>query len=294
MAVGISIITPSFNTPQRYLHDAAISLALQDDPKNVEWIIIDDHSDSQHRRQLHDTANWASNDLGLEVRLEENHGERGPGATRNVGIAVAKAPYIGVLDSDDALEKGAVTRTLDAARRNPKADLIFTDHARLDEGLEQTLYEKQKSKWFSLHSVHKGTLADPQYALCFVGHFTVLRAATLRSIGGYKNIRGEDYDLHLRLAAHTPDVNFVHVPETLFHYRKNPSSLQHDKRTLIIDGTRDLLLNHLRTQGVPAMDVRYEGRECGTLASFYTPILREGPVERPYALPSLTREEIDG
>jgi glycosyltransferase involved in cell wall biosynthesis len=95
-AGSISVIIPTFNRPH-LLRQAVDSVLAQNRPAK-EIIIVDDGSEPAYR-----TALEGLSDLDCRIRLYYLPQNRGTGAARNAGLALAKGDYIVFLDDDDLL-----------------------------------------------------------------------------------------------------------------------------------------------------------------------------------------------
>lgn len=94
----LSIIIPCYisaNLLIKYLE----SLSLED-PKNFEFIIVNDSLENSEKAILEDFKSKTS----LEIVLINNKKNVGPGESRNVGLGHASGKYVTFLDSDDTFE----------------------------------------------------------------------------------------------------------------------------------------------------------------------------------------------
>lgn len=108
----ISVVVPSYNA-ERFLARAVRSALGQ---RGVEWlevIVVDDVSSDGSVRVAHQLAAEDS-----RVKVLVNEVNRGPGGSRNAGIAAATGEWIALLDADDALAEGRLSRLVDSARES--------------------------------------------------------------------------------------------------------------------------------------------------------------------------------
>jgi hypothetical protein len=91
----ISVIVPFYNAA-RFLQQCADSL-VQQTMGDIEILLVDDGSTDQSRAIA---ASVAATDRRIAV-IEQNH--IGPGAARNRGLDIARAPYVVFVDSDDTV-----------------------------------------------------------------------------------------------------------------------------------------------------------------------------------------------
>lgn len=102
----VSIVTPFYNTGEIF-HETARSVMAQS-LQQWEWLIVNDAStDPQALGVLN---RYRSGDS--RVRILDFAENRGPGASRNAAIQLARSPWIALLDSDDLLEPTALEKWL--------------------------------------------------------------------------------------------------------------------------------------------------------------------------------------
>ena len=95
----ISIITPVFNTPARWLRECVGSV-LSQTYNNWELILIDDHSNEADT--LRSLTELAASDSRIILAKDETRG--GISAASNRGLALARGDWVALLDHDDLLE----------------------------------------------------------------------------------------------------------------------------------------------------------------------------------------------
>lgn len=103
----ISIIVPIYNTAP-YL-DRCISSLIEQTHRNLEIILINDGSADN---SLDICLEYAARDSRIQVISQEN---KGLGAARNAGLAIAKGDFIGFVDSDDYIAPHMMETLLAAA-----------------------------------------------------------------------------------------------------------------------------------------------------------------------------------
>ena len=124
MSVRVSVVIPTFNRSEDLAH--LLGDISRQTEKSLEVLVIDDGSDERHITQYERLVQ----NLGERFRfVKKVHGQagRGPGASRNRGMALAKGQYIAFCDDDDRwlasdhLERGC--QALDSC----DADLYWAD-----------------------------------------------------------------------------------------------------------------------------------------------------------------------
>lgn len=207
MSVRVSVVIPTFNRSE----DLANLLGdiSQQTEESLEVLVIDDGSDDwqiAHYESLVET-------LGHRFRFvkkEQGQTGRGPGASRNRGIALAKGQNIAFCDDDDRwlasdhLERGC--RALDSC----DADLYWADMQthRGDEVLNPSMYGE-----FSMLRAHPVRALEQMFEVDrrSMGQFLrhriihcdsmILRRSLLEVSGGYwEHLRfAEDHDFCFRV-----------------------------------------------------------------------------------------------
>jgi glycosyltransferase involved in cell wall biosynthesis len=91
--IKVSIIIPTYNTAQ--LLDRAITSAFNQTLKDIEVIVVDDHSTDN----TIDILKKYESDKRFKYKILEQN--QGPGAARNAALELAKGEFVGFIDSDD-------------------------------------------------------------------------------------------------------------------------------------------------------------------------------------------------
>lgn len=112
----VSVIVPAFNA-EAFI-EATLASAIDQSLRDIEIIVIDDVS---RDRTPEIVAKAAMRDPRIRLIRQAHNG--GPSAARNAGIALARAPWIALLDSDDRYEPDRLERMVSCAERHD-ADLV--------------------------------------------------------------------------------------------------------------------------------------------------------------------------
>ena len=203
----ITIITPVFNTPPQWLEECVESVLSQIYEK-WELILIDDNSTDAGMLKL--LPELAARDSRIVLTRIEHRG--GISAASNRGLDRAEGEWIGFLDHDDVLEPDALFQHVKWLQEHRDADLIYSDEDKLtEEGLDSPIF---KPDW------------SPDYFLScnYICHFTLIRRAVLRDVGGFRSEfdGAQDYDLFLRVIERTTRID--HIPRILYHWRRSLAS----------------------------------------------------------------------
>ncbi len=243
----VSIITPVFNTPVPWLEEAVASVE-QQAYENWELLLVDDASTNPATIEALRTVE--RHDPRIRVfRLEK---KSGISAASNVGIEAARGTWMSLLDHDDVLEPDALFQTVKLLQQHPDADLIYSDEDKLTEdGFEAPMFKPDWSPDFFLSYNY----------LC---HFTTIRLALVRDLGGFRSTYdfAQDYDLFLRVMSLTKRIH--HVPRILYHWRRSEGSTSTNIRSKpnALEAARRSLSDYLAREQQPghvAIDWRTHG-----------------------------------
>ena len=206
----ISIVMPTYNTPEALLREAVESV--QDQTyENWELCIADDASpEPQVRATLEDLAR---NDPRIRVVFREQNGHIS--ASSNSALELATGQWVALLDHDDRLPPHALYCVVDAINRNPDAGLIYSDEDKIDlEGKRSNPYFK--SDWNPALFLGQNMFS----------HFGVVRTDLMRAVGGFRTgyEGSQDYDLILRCSELITPEQIIHIPQVLYHWRIIPGS----------------------------------------------------------------------
>lgn len=201
----VSILLPTWNTPEIWLRRCLNSVLAQTCP-DWELCIADDASSApQVRRVLEE---YATRDARIRVFWRERNGHIS--AASNSALELATGDYITLLDHDDELHPQAVAMISEALRQNPQWRMIYSDEDKIDaEGRRYDPYFKPD--W------------NPDL-LCghnCVSHLGVYSRALVNALGGFREgLEGsQDWDLALRCSERLHPDQIGHIPMVLYHWR---------------------------------------------------------------------------
>jgi len=203
----ISIIVPTYNTPEKFLIEMIESVRSQT-YGNWELCIADGGSNERVRNIL---KQYALEDNRIKIKLlDENKGIAG---NSNEALSLATGEYIALLDHDDMLPAFALFEIVKAINENPDADFIYSDEDLISERGKR-LEPHFKPDWspYTLKSYN------------YITHLSVIRKSLVTEVGGFR--RGfdgsQDYDLILRITEKTNKI--IHIPKILYHWRMSENS----------------------------------------------------------------------
>lgn len=181
----VSVIIPVYRAA-KYL-TAAIDSILSQSFGDFELILVFDHSGDGTEEIL---GHFAKADA--RVRLIENTAKKQLAAALNVGLAVARGPFIARMDADDVAKPYRFAEQLDFLHKHPDialcgtaADIIDQDGRIIDRFTPKTGTERVR-----LVAEYAPPLFHPTW---------MMRRELSRSLGGYRDMSySEDYDFQLR------------------------------------------------------------------------------------------------
>lgn len=232
----ISIIVPVYDTPEQFLRDCIESVQAQV-YENWQLCIVDDASPDETVRDV--IKEYAASDPRISYKfLKKNH--HIAGAT-NEAISLAKGEFIGLFDHDDVLWPNALIEVVKALNHDKALDFIYTDEDKITEDRFEHLGPFFKPDWNPdfLHSVN------------YITHFSVVRSALLREVGGLrKEYNGaQDWDLIMRITSATSRIH--HIPKVLYSWRIHAASTAKstDSKPYVVEAQKQALTDDLARKG---------------------------------------------
>jgi glycosyltransferase involved in cell wall biosynthesis len=213
VTVKLSVVIPSYQRCER-LRAALLSLAAQNVPMGqVEVIAALDGSTDGTGAML--------SALGTPYRLRRADGpNRGPGAARNRGAALAEGDILLFLDDDITAAPGLLACHLGAHRAGADERMVCLGQVRTAPGQALSGWEAYLS---ARYGEHYAKLAAPGYRLdfwdCLSGNFSLARSLWERSGGfdpDFVMSRHEDIEFGYRLAG--LGARFVYEPGALGYH----------------------------------------------------------------------------
>lgn len=163
-----------------------------------ELVVADDGSG----REVRDYLNTLNDGARVRTLFLPHSGN--PGRARNAAIAVARAPYVAFLDSDDLWEPRKLERQLATMRVEEGCEWSYTGVTFIDDEGNPLAVELNRRWSMYRGQVFERLLRDP----ASVRTPTVVIATTqlVREAGGFDEAidSGEDTDLWMRLALRSP------------------------------------------------------------------------------------------
>jgi glycosyltransferase involved in cell wall biosynthesis len=204
----ISVIVPTYNTPETFLREAIDSVINQLYP-NWELCIADDASSEPHVREILEEYSAKDQRIKVVFRTENGHISR----CSNSALELATGEYISLLDHDDLMRPEALYEVIFLLNRHPEADMIYSDEDKIDE-IGNRCHPFFKPDW----------CPDSFLSRMYTCHLGTYRRSIINDIGGFRTgyEGSQDYDLVLRFTEKTDQI--FHIPKILYHWRIHQQS----------------------------------------------------------------------
>ena len=213
----LSIITAFYNSSRAI--SELIKCIQKQSNKHFEWIIIDDCSKDEEKNKLL----MLMENVSVNVKIEHNAMNLGPGKTRANGLKIVKGDYVVFVDSDDLISEDFVDTILSTFKCT-NAQIVAFDYARVNgskikrcdkiENLKQGLIQPDK---FILYS--KSSICGCAFNKTFLTKYNI----TFPDLYRY-----EDWVFNIRAATRCSGIYYV--KRVLYYYIFEPTSLVHSRK----------------------------------------------------------------
>ena len=206
----ISIITPLYNTPDKYLREMIESVIAQ---TYGNWeLVLADFSDAAGS----EVKTIAEEYMAECDRIIFRSGCENKGISENTNtcIGMATGDFIGILDHDDVLHPSALYEVMKAIDEG--ADFVYTDEIKFEENKDRSFQPAFKPDF------GREELKVRNY-IC---HFNVYKKSLLDEAGGGYDPDfdgSQDHEIVLRLTEKAKKI--VHIPEILYFWRIHAASV---------------------------------------------------------------------
>ncbi len=205
----ISIVTPLFRTPEKYLREM-IDSVIEQTYQNWELCLVD-FSPEEEKTVDKICIKYAENDK--RIKYSRNSDNIGIATNTNKCIEKAGGDYIAILDHDDILHPSALYKAAEAIDRG--ADFIYSDEVKFKGDLNHLIQPNLKPDFsYTELLMHN-----------FICHFNVYKKTLLDKAGLYREefSGSQDHDEVLRLTEKAEKI--VHIPEILYFWRIHEGSV---------------------------------------------------------------------
>ncbi|MEX1033943.1 MAG: glycosyltransferase [Cellvibrionaceae bacterium] len=213
----VTVITANYNGRQYIAR--AIESVLNQTYQNIEYFIVDDGSTDDSAEII---KQFGRKDSRIKALFLPNN--RGVAQARNAGIENSTGEYITFLDADDIWAPEKIEKQVAVFRQRPKAGLVVTDAALIDEN-DQIINNKKNRKKAKEGAV---SLYDYISGKCHLSINAMTRRECLQTSGLFNPayIIGEDYELWMRI---TREYEYYYLKQPLHCYRIHADNATRDK-----------------------------------------------------------------
>lgn len=200
--IKVSVVVPTYNTPDKYIIPLVDSLKAQT-YDNWQLCLADGSIDDERASAI---QYLASTDARIEYnRLTKNDGIS---SNTNEGLKMATGDFVSLLDHDDTLSPYALNEVVRAIGETD-ADIIYSDEDKLSDDGRYRQLPFFKPDWSP----------DLLLGVNYITHFLTVRRTLLKKVGGLRSKYdgAQDYDLLLRLTEASDKIH--HIPKILYHWR---------------------------------------------------------------------------
>ncbi len=197
MAPAVTVVIPTWN--RRAMAAEAIESVLAQTWRDFELIVVDDASEDGTAEHLSRMLRRRGACRDVPVRIERLEKRRGPAAARNHGVALARAPLVAFLDSDDLWMPRKVELHLAYARAHPEFPISQTGELWIRDGKRVNPSRR--------HLKRAGDIFFESLRTCLISPSAAMLSVELfAATGGFDEdmAAAEDYDLWLRILARHP------------------------------------------------------------------------------------------
>lgn len=231
-AVLISILMPTYNTPEQYLRECIESIIVQSYP-HWELCIADDNSPDKSVVEIIKEYQKQDSRIKLIERKENGH----ISLATNSALEIASGDFVALMDHDDVLWPNALHEMVAVIEKDKKVDFIYSDEDKID----------------GTGKIHSYPFLKPDFSPEFlescnyITHFSCIRMSVMKQVGGFrKGYEGaQDWDLFIRIGEITH--NIVHIPKILYSWRIHEASTASDTdaKPYVYEAQRKLLVDHI-------------------------------------------------
>ncbi|MGN0974780.1 MAG: glycosyltransferase [Gemmiger sp.] len=242
----ITILTPLYNTPTRYLTEFLDSVQGQTCPC---WqLVLADASDAEHAQVGELARSRAAADSRIVYAKIEN---RGIAANTNAAAQLAAGEYLALADHDDVLAPHAIWCMEQAilARRDEgkQPDFLYSDEALFTKNIRRPTVGHFKPDY------------APEYLMAcnYICHLAVFRRELWQAVGGERPEcdGAQDHDLFLRLIdlmhKTDPAAAPLHLPQVLYYWRVHAASTSGGTgaKPYVVKAAQKAVADHLSATG---------------------------------------------
>jgi glycosyltransferase involved in cell wall biosynthesis len=220
-APSVTVIMPAWNAADTI--GASISCVLEQTLAPIDLIVVDDGSTDA---TIPTVENWIARFPGRIQLLHQDH--KGPYPARNLAFSAATGEFVAFLDADDTWSPDCVEKLVHAAVKED-ADAAYCGWQNVGPAASDTTP-------YVPPAYEEADPVDSFLRSCpWPIHAAAVRRTALTAIGGFSErmFTSMDYDLWLRLLAHTR--RLVRVPEVMAFYHWRGRQISSDRSRQVMN-----------------------------------------------------------
>ncbi|MBR1477817.1 MAG: glycosyltransferase family 2 protein [Lachnospiraceae bacterium] len=242
--IKFSILTPLYNTPEKYLKEMIESVQNQ---TYVNWeLCLADGSDDEHSYVGDICREYGDSDSRVVYRKLPCN--KGISENTNECLKLATGEYIGLFDHDDILHPSVLYEYMKRIC-DEDADYLYCDETTFKgDGTIDNMITMHFKPDFAIDNLRANN---------YICHFSVFKRELL---DGTELFRSEfdgsqDHDMILRLTARAKRI--VHVPKLLYYWRSHKGSTASDisAKSYAIDAAKGAVADHLTKAGFKNFEI---------------------------------------
>lgn len=205
----ISIVVPTYNTPEKFLR-AMIESVVNQSYDNWELCVADGASSLEETIKTLKEYEKKYDNIKVSF-LDKNYNIS---QNTNEALKLVTGEYIGLFDHDDLLTPDALYEVVKVLNEDRNIDFIYSDEDKTDENESEYFDPNFKPDWSP----------DTLMSYNYITHFTVFKKTLLDEVGNFNSEYdgSQDYDMFLRLTEKAKKI--YHIPKILYHWRVHKNS----------------------------------------------------------------------
>lgn len=210
----ISICIPAYNVAA-FIGETLESVKNQS-YQNWELIVADDGSDDGTEKII----DSFSASVKQQVRYFKNEFNKGPSATRNAAVSMAKGDWFAFLDGDDVWHEDHLNFLVKTADDKLDCDVIFSDLIYFSDDVKKPLYGKKKIVSAENLKTFAVSLYQQEF---FIQPSTMMVSSKLyAAVGGFDEKYRFAEDFKFNLSCLEKGFRFAYTGESTCFHRKHP------------------------------------------------------------------------
>ncbi|MDO4343696.1 MAG: glycosyltransferase family 2 protein [Eubacteriales bacterium] len=215
--VTFSIAVPLYRTPEPFLRRMIESVTAQT-YGNWELCLADASPCKKNGSLEYETEltkivrEYQKQDRRISYRVLKENG--GISENTNKAFEMAAGEFLCLLDHDDFLEPDALFEFVEALKKHPEAEMIYSDEDKVSAD-EKEYFQPHLKPDFNIDLLRSNN---------YICHFLAVKKTLEESVGGLDASYdgAQDYDFIFRCAEKAGQI--VHVPRVLYHWRVHSES----------------------------------------------------------------------